>query len=222
MLALLFQEPITVVVRLKASGSNVGSAEALRTQMIGLLRSAEAEALQRRYPPEYVHFALYAVVAFLDETAMDSKLPAMADWVRRPLQPEWFKGLIAGRTFFEYLEQLLQSGDSALGCEVLEVYLLCLLLGYSGQFAKDPVALRNLEARITTKISRVRGELPTIAELAAPKTETVQRVADRFGRWLAIGAAVAIVLAVVLFVAYRSATGSLVDLLAMTTAICPG
>jgi type VI secretion system protein ImpK len=204
-LALIFQEPLTTVTRLRANRGSVPSLDGFRTHIMTVLRGAEAEALQCGYPKEYVHYALYAVVAFLDETAMDSKNTALAGWVTRPIQPEWFKGLIAGKTFFQHLEQLLQAGETALVADVLEIYQLCLLLGYSGQFAKDPSALRNLEARVHAKILRIRRDPPRLSEPALPKPERLALAGDITTRWLAVVTAVIVVSAVLTFaLAYRS------------------
>ena len=61
---------------------------------------AEQDALRRGYGQEDVRVAVFAVVAFLDESILNSQNPMFADWPRRPLQLELFGVQIAGEIFF--------------------------------------------------------------------------------------------------------------------------
>ena len=71
----------------------------------------------------------------LDESILNSRNPLFADWSRKPLQEEMFGIHIAGETFFQYAQQLLARPDSPEAADLLEVYYLCLLLGYCGRYS---------------------------------------------------------------------------------------
>jgi type VI secretion system protein ImpK len=74
-------------------------------------------------------------VAFLDESVLNSQAPIAADWRRQPLQEELFGRAIAGNVFFQNLKQLLRRNDSADLADMLEIYYLCMLLGYGGRYS---------------------------------------------------------------------------------------
>ncbi|MBV8807903.1 MAG: DotU family type IV/VI secretion system protein, partial [Acidobacteriaceae bacterium] len=106
-LALIFQEVLTVVERLRARRQNVSDSEAFRSHLRNALKSAEQDALRRGYNSEDVRVATFAVVAFLDESVLNSQNPVFADWPRKPLQEEMFGVHVAGEIFFRNVERLL-------------------------------------------------------------------------------------------------------------------
>jgi type VI secretion system protein ImpK len=55
-----------------------------------------------------------------------------AAWKRRPLQLTLFGKLLAGKKFFQYLEECRAQGAARL--QSLEVFHLCLLPGYRGKY----------------------------------------------------------------------------------------
>ena len=123
-LSLLFQEALTAIARLRADRATVSDAAAFRAQMLHLLRRAEAEGIAMGYEAGDVQLAVFAVVALLDESALNAPEPAWADWARRPLQDELFGGHLGGETFFQYLQQLLERDDSPELADLLEVFHL--------------------------------------------------------------------------------------------------
>src|SRR5688572_17361728 len=137
-LAMILQEVITATVRLKSGRQQVSDAQTFRLQMREALRAAEREGRQRGYSENNVGLAIFAVVAFLDEVILNLRNPIFVDWVGRPLQGELFGGHVAGEAFFENLTRLLSQNDSPELADVLEVYQLCLLLGYQGRYGIAP------------------------------------------------------------------------------------
>jgi type VI secretion system protein ImpK len=100
--------------------------------------------------------ASYAVVAYLDEAILTSSDPGRTQW--SSLQSEMYEKAIAGEGFFDRLNTLRNRRDSARLAEVLEVYCLCLLLGYEGRYASDRKSeLRELTNELRERIESVRG-----------------------------------------------------------------
>ena len=133
-LALILQEVLTAVVRYRANRQPVTDAESFRYQIREALKTAANEARNvAGYSSDDVKLGIFAVVAFLDESILNSRNPVFADWPRKPMQEEMFGHHIAGEVFFQHLDQLLGRDDSAALADVLEVYYLCLLLGFAGQ-----------------------------------------------------------------------------------------
>ena len=52
-------------------------------------------------------FLIIAVIAFLDESVINSALPMFSDWARRPMQEEIFGDFLGGEVFFDKLRALL-------------------------------------------------------------------------------------------------------------------
>jgi type VI secretion system protein ImpK len=174
-LALAFQEVLTAIVRLRFNRQTVSSAEAFRAQMKQALRVAEQEARSAGYKAEYVNQAIFALVAFLDESALSCRIPAFADWARLPLQAELFGQLLAGEVYFQELQKTLTRSDSPETADLLEVYYLCLLLGFKGRYAAGG-DLRSIMAAIQQKILRVRGPSAALSPRGGIPAEAVRLV----------------------------------------------
>jgi type VI secretion system protein ImpK len=204
-LALALQEGFTVAARLRANRQQpTNDAAAFRAHVKSLLSGADRDARARGYDPDFVRLAIYAYVAFLDETVLNSSQPMFAAWTRQPLQEEVFGEHMAGENFFRYLSDLMSRQDSEDLADLLEVYLICLLLGFHGKYgANDPGSVQSIVMSVQQKIHRIRG--PGTAGPAIwmlPQNEIVKKAADPWFRRLITGTAGAVVLAIVLWTAY--------------------
>ncbi len=209
-LALHFQELFTAIVRLRARRQDVKDADLFRNQVLHSVKNAEQAARARGYLDEDIKLAVFATVAFLDESLLNLRLPVFNDWVRRPLQEELFGRHVGGEIFFDHLQELLERRDSEETADVLEVYYLCLLLGYLGRFSISSKGdLRVLMEKTNDKISRIRKAGPDLSpEWALPPETAGQLQSDPWIRRILIGAAICIGLALVLFPIYKLSLGS--------------
>lgn len=205
-LALALQETFTAIARLRTNRASAADAESFRAHVKQLLATADGDAKRAGYAPEDVNLAIFATVAFLDESVLNSSQPMFADWPRRPLQEELFGGHMAGELFYQYLEQLLRRPDSEDAADVLEVFQLCLLLGFRGRYSHtDPSALHRLTTETQAKIARIRGPLGRLSPHWKPlDDEAIPRSRDPWLRPLAAAAGVALVLALGLYVGFRA------------------
>jgi len=206
-LALALQEAFTAIARLRAHKQVAADAESFRTHVKTVLGAAEQEARRAGYASDDVRLALFAVIALLDESVLNSQQPMFADWPRRPLQDEIFQsGHMAGELFFQYLQQQLQRPDSEDTADLLEVFQLCLLLGFRGRYgASQGGELHAFTLRTGEKITRIRGPLDRLAPRWRPPQDRIDAPRDRWARPLMIGAAGATVLALALFAGYTIA-----------------
>jgi type VI secretion system protein ImpK len=204
-LALALQEALTAIVRLREGRQVPGDANAFRAQMRALLAQADQDSRRMGYPPEFVKISVYSVIAYLDETVLATPGAMSAAWVGRPMQEEIFGDTVAGETFFRYVEELLTRQDSAYVADVLEVVLLCMLLGFKGRYANsDGSEVRSLSAAVADKIRRIRGAAHPLAPRAAPPTdEQIARAHDRWFRILGMGFIGSAVIWVVLWLFLR-------------------
>lgn len=205
-LALALQEILTATVRLRSGRQVAADADAFRLHAKHVLAAAEQEARNAGYASADVKLALFAAVAFLDESVLNSGQPMFAEWPRKPLQDELFGGHLAGEVFFQYLRQLLERDDSPELGDLLEVFQLCLLLGFQGRYSMGDGGgeLHAFTQRAGEKIARIRGPLGELAPAWRPPTDAVAPVRrDPWVRRLAITAGAVALLAVVLFGVYR-------------------
>jgi type VI secretion system protein ImpK len=209
-LALLFQELFTAIVRLRANRQNVTSAELFRSQVLNAIRTGDQAAKAHGYTEDDVKPAVFALVAFLDESILNLRTPAFDDWVRKPLQEELFGRHVAGETFFENLNHLLGRRDSPELADVIEVYYLCLLLGYLGRFSISSKSdLRAIMGQTDDKIKRIRGISTGLSpQWMLPEAGAITAARDPWVFRFAIFAAGTAVLAVVLFLIYNFSLNS--------------
>ncbi len=202
-LALVFQEVLTAIVRLRANRQRVGDPEVFRSQVRNALKAAEADGLRRGYLVEDVKVATFSAVAFLDESILNSQNPLFADWPRQPLQEELFGVHMAGEIFFRNVDRLLSKPDSAPLADLLEVHQLCLLLGFRGRFSAvtGTSEIRSIIAQLEEKIRRIR--LGLAPPPAPPPVEVARIVRDKWLSPLQVAAIGCIALAIVLFVIYK-------------------
>ncbi|MCZ4329814.1 DotU family type IV/VI secretion system protein [Castellaniella denitrificans] len=107
------------------------SPEDLSRNLDQLIDQAQSRALRHHIDTETFQAALYPVLAWADETVSRShRWPDEHAWQPFLLQRRYFHTGLAGREFFERLEQL-----GAQDHTLREVYLLCLCLGFQGRYS---------------------------------------------------------------------------------------
>ena len=218
-LALSLQEAFTIAARLRAGREVATDGNAFRAHMKQILTGADGEARRAGYEGGDVKLAIYAFVAFLDEAVLNSPHPAFTDWPRQPLQEEVFGTHLGGEVFFENLAELLARPDSDDAADVLEVHLLCLLLGFRGRYSAGGGAeIHSLMLQASEKVARIRGGPHTLSPHAGLPHEDVTPARDPWLptlRWTAIAAVgLALLLFVIYLLSLRSRLGAFEDLLA--------
>jgi len=163
-LAWVYQELLTAIVRLRFNRQSVPNADVFRGNMRELIRLAAQNAQALGYSSENVKLVTYAVVAFLDESVLVSRNPVFAAWAGKPMQEELFGQSLAGNTFYEGIQSLLAHRDSGEVADMLEVFYLCLLLGYRGRYGvANSGELHAIMESINDKLRRVRGSSPSLS-----------------------------------------------------------
>jgi type VI secretion system protein ImpK len=206
-LARSLEVALTAIARLRAGRQSVDDVGAFRAHMVHALEDAAAGARAQGYTPEDARLAEYAVVALLDESVLHN--PRLASvWAQRPLQDERYGQHLAGEWFFQHIEQLLARPDSLALADVLEVYQLCLQLGFRGRYGGDSAALSVISSQIGARLARLRGApMDDLAPAWRPRADAVASF-DPWIRPLAIGFGAAIVLAIAIWGAGRLSLGS--------------
>jgi len=137
-------------------GRQVTSVSAFEASVDTFFKALESDARSANYSVEQVKDTQYALCAFLDESVLrsgDNEL--RRHFELQPLQFRYFGVHLAGEGFFEKIDAL--RGDVKQNLDVLEVYHLCLALGFEGKFSlgqKDQ--LRYLANTLGQDIARFR------------------------------------------------------------------
>src|SRR5580704_12663318 len=138
-LASCYENALTIILRLASLNQQAATnSQDFRTSIRAALKAAMEQAKSMGYSSEANQLAFFAAVALLDESVLKMQNPAFADWAQRPLQEEMFGHNRAGEVFFDHLRNLLSRQDSAETADCLEVYCLCMLLGFRGKYALGP------------------------------------------------------------------------------------
>ena len=212
-LALAFQELITVGERLRCNRQSVADAASFRAQIWAGVKTANDQARNRGYSQEDIELATFAVIAFVDESILNLRHPIFADWPRQPLQEERYGHHIAGEIFFQNLQKLLLRPDSTQLADLLEVYYLCLLLGFAGRYSLGGRGeLRAIMQQTADKLQRIRQTSPVLSPDAQPPADQVRQASgDRLARILMFVAIGCAVLVIALFVVFHVTLGRGVD-----------
>ena len=209
-LALAFQEILTVSGRLRSGRQAVADAATFRYNILEGLKAADQQARSQGYNAEDIKLAVFAVVAFVDESVLNAGNPIFADWPRRPLQEELFGHHVAGEIFFQNLKDLLGRSDSQDLADVLETYHLCLLLGFAGRYSLGGRGeLKAIIDATADKIRRIRGGAADLSPSWFLPAEPPRAAGtDPWVTRLTIAAGSCLVLALVLLVIFKVVLGS--------------
>lgn len=142
--------------------------DAFRGRIKEFLGTFERGAKRLDASSDDVYLAKFAFCALIDEVVLMSG-PRLRDvWERRPLQLEFFGEQLAGERFFEHLETLREGGAARV--QVLEVFHMCLLVGFQGRYILEgSEKLNYLTGRLGDEIAGLRGKRAAFApHWAAP------------------------------------------------------
>ena len=147
------------------------------------LGDVDRRAKQLGVPPEDVEAAKYAYCAAVDEIILRSDYTIREAWETRPLQLRIFGDQLAGEHFFQKLEELRARGIVHL--QSLEVFHLCLLLGFQGKYAIDaPDKLNYMCSRLGDEIARMRGKNRGFAPHADRPDQIANKLRTDLSLWV--------------------------------------
>lgn len=208
-LASCYENSITTILRLTLlQQQSVPNSQGFRNSIRAALKTAMEEAKAYGYSSEINQLAFFAAVSLLDESVLKLQSPAFSDWAQRPLQEEMFGHNRAGEVFFDNLRTLLARQDSHETADCLEVYCLCMLLGFKGKYAlsagntdffmsqvaggnqsasRPSGEVQTLIRQTRDKINRIRGQVTFMPDSASPEVKQTAAI-DRWSRGLGIAA----------------------------------
>lgn len=186
---------------LMRNGHVPSDAETFRDRVKQLLAKVDRGAQKLGLPTEDVFRAKFAFCALLDELVLRSRFAIRDSWERKPLQLELFGEHMAGERFFDHLEALRQGGARHL--QAIEVYHMCLLLGFEGRHALDgSEKLGYITGRLGDEIVHLQGKRAEFAPHWAPPDRVTHKLRRDVPLWV-MGSVFAL-LGLVAFVGMRA------------------
>ena len=178
--------PVIARVSTVAAAGDFGDPAKLGDQLQRLLESARTTAMESGYNLDEISDAQYAVVAWIDETIRRSPWQRQAEWNRFPMTARLSLEPNAGVAFFDKLAAWMKRPSPPRS--VIEVFYVCLGLGFQGRYFNEPRSLTELKQRLLQMI----GHGPDIPSLLSPsasqQAEAVQVDRDSFPwNWLIAG-----------------------------------
>ncbi|MFP4165094.1 MAG: type IVB secretion system protein IcmH/DotU [Chitinispirillaceae bacterium] len=130
-LSTLCTDIFLIVIKMREA-EDLGETAALRKLILHFLRQFEKNCQAVGVAPETADAVKYALVAIMDETVLSVPGEARDLWIVNPMQLEIYGDNIAGQEFYKKLETMLE--DPEKNRDALEVYYLCLSLGFEGKY----------------------------------------------------------------------------------------
>jgi|SRR5690606_26054825 len=201
-LAILATDVLLIGVKIRET-SNLGPADHLKKLLISYLKDFERTCLSYRKSPEAVEQAKYALVAFMDETVINSENNCRETWIAEPLATTFFNDSLAGENFFKRLEALLP--DLKRNLEVAEVFYFALALGFQGRYRLSGAeVLPNVVRNLLKRIEALRGA-PAKAVSPSAYIHPGLKGRERSGRPFIISSAILLALSALLYALLVSA-----------------
>lgn len=165
------------------NGSGPHDQTAFINNMTQFLAEVDRGARPLDIDADDVQHAKYAYCAAVDEIILRSPYAVREAWETRPLQLRLFGDQLAGEHFFQRLEDLRARGSKHL--QALEVFHLCLLMGFQGRYALDgEEKLNALCARLGEEIARMRGKNRGFAPHVARPDQIANRLRSDLSLWV--------------------------------------
>jgi type VI secretion system protein ImpK len=149
---------LSLVARLRHTAVHPAVGE-LQQKLVLDLRGFENGILQQGVAQEQARIASYALCALLDETVLNTPWGAQSFWGHQSLLAIFHRETWGGEKFFQFLDGLVR--QPARNLDLIELFWLCLSLGFEGRYRIVPDGLRQLEqvrAEVYQTIRRLRGE----------------------------------------------------------------
>jgi type VI secretion system protein ImpK len=175
-----------IVIRMRES-EDLGDPAALRKLIMYYI-----DLFKRNCKTAGIADALYAIVALIDETVLSAGGACRDYWFGRPLQIDLFGDNIAGVEFYNRMQKLQAQAEKKK--DALEVYYLCLSLGFEGKYkVLDPqertALLEESGRKLRRAKIRISSALSPHGNRTDPGTPPKKTGAERFPLWMAGAAA---------------------------------
>ena len=182
-LADIASDCLILILQLRST-NDFGEPALLKGRITELFDKFEHEARSAVIDNEKIISAKFALIAFLDETIISSSWTKKDSWLSEPLQLKLFETFNAGEEFFDNINKLrLRTSNNK---DVLEVYYLCLTLGFKGKYQlQSPENLRKIIDDLNLELHpEMYKSIDSISPNGNPHDSFIGHVKDKFPLWV--------------------------------------
>lgn len=152
--------PLLMMVPSLRTASQPADVPALRVRLVEMVKDFDAAMLKQGVSDEQRNIGRYAMCTVVDEAIQMTPWGASANWAQQSLLIHFFKENWGGEKFFQILDKMSESPSRFV--ELLELFYVCLALGFMGRFHLSDAAGRQavveLRDRLYVLIRRGRSE----------------------------------------------------------------
>lgn len=152
--------PLLMMVPLLRTASVPSDVFGLRARLIEMVKSFDAACLGLSLPDDQRNIARYAICTVLDEAIQMTPWGGTANWAQQSLLIHFFKENWGGEKFFQILDKMSETPGKFV--PLLELFYVCLSLGFMGRFqlagAAGRQAVADLRDRLYLLIRQGGGE----------------------------------------------------------------
>jgi len=196
----IFSDLFILATQLKST-HDYGQPDLLRQRIIDIFDRVERKGYNAGISKEIMQQGKYAISAFLDEIILSSPWPEKDHWSARPLQYEFFKENIAGIEFFKRLETLRRS--AATQRDLLEIYYICLILGFEGQYKlRGETKLMLLITELSREIEAIWDGGAVLSPNGSRPEEWVEMVKQGLPSWVVLVTCATLIFALFLILSF--------------------
>ena len=196
---------LALVAQLRATTTHADPA-GLRPQLVDHVKEFEALATAHGVPRPQITAARYLLCSFIDEVIAATPWGAEGGWAQRTLLQEFHNEQWGGEKAFKLLERL--GNDVAGNANLLELYYVCLALGFEGRYRGVRNGRAQLDAiadRVLEVVRPARGR--QLSRTLALRWQGVQTAGKRglavLPLWVVLAVGAALLLALFLFLNAR-------------------
>jgi type VI secretion system protein ImpK len=136
---------------------DMGSEKDMRRLIKHFIDRFDANCKSVGIKTEKKDLAKYSLISLIDEKVIALPKKWSEPWSSQPLQFDYFQKIIAGERFFENLDTMMKDvGEYA---DVIEVYYLCLCLGFKGKYSNDKSSIDELIKNVARTLVKHRPQV---------------------------------------------------------------
>jgi type VI secretion system protein ImpK len=182
-----------------------GDIASLRARLIEMVRDFDNACVASAVADDQRHLARYALCTVLDEAIQRTPWGGTANWAQQSLLIHFFKENWGGEKFFQILDKLMQT--PARYAALLELYYVCLALGFMGRYLLTDAAGRQAVAELRERLHQlIRQSRPESDRALSQRWQGLSVESRKFkgfmAFWLAVAFAVLAGLGLYAFLAF--------------------
>lgn len=195
---------LAVVPRIRTSASHPDPA-GLRESLLRQIAAFEQGARAKGVAPEAIVVARYALCTTIDEAVSHTPWGGTAEWARASLLVTLHREVGGGEKFFQLLNKM--AADPGANIDLLELFHVCLALGFEGRFRiidGGKAQLETVRERLAEMIRKQRGEYERDLAVHWRGEQTqVKKLGSLMPLWATAMVAALVLLGVYLFLSFR-------------------